>query len=169
MTDNPNTCSHGYRFENGLCPTVGCGAGAGSVITDIEVYRAQTEELLARYDAKLTAVRDADHEAAEAEIAADAQRHAEYRAYLCMTIDHGCDCLALDFERWHQVVVADDLRTDLQRTADDARDAVRRKPYDDRHVYALAYLASAVRRNSQADAVGTADGVEQGIAARVPL
>lgn len=25
-TGNPNCCSHGYRFENGLCPVVVCGA-----------------------------------------------------------------------------------------------------------------------------------------------
>jgi hypothetical protein len=64
-------------------------------MTEIEAYRARTAEMLADYDAKLAAVVDADHEAALAEVAADAQRHAEYRAYLCMTIDHGCDCLAL--------------------------------------------------------------------------
>jgi len=104
----------------------------------------------------------------ETRLGADTKR-AEYRAYLCSMIDHGCDCLALDFDWWAQVVVADDLRTDLQHVADDARDAVRQRPYDDRHVYGFAYLASAVRYNSQAEAQATADGVYQGLNARVPL
>jgi hypothetical protein len=112
---------------------------------------------------------DADHEAARAEIAADAERHAQYRAYLCSMIDHGCDFLALGFDRWAQVAAADQLRTDLQRVADHARDSVRRQPYPDRHVYALGYLTSAVRNSSQAEARATADGVEQGLDARVPL
>jgi hypothetical protein len=169
MTDNPNTCSHGYRFENGLCPTVGCGAGDGTVITEIEVRRARTGELLADYDARLAAVVDADRAAALAEIAADVERHAEYRAYLCSMIDHGCDCLALDFDRWAQVVVADQLVTDLQRLADMARDDVRRRPYNERHIYAVGYLLAAIRSLSQDRARATADGVEQGLAARVPL
>ena len=33
--------------------------------------------------------------------------HAEYRAYLCMMSDHGCDCVALDFDHWLTVWVAD--------------------------------------------------------------
>ncbi len=30
-------------------------------------------------------------------------RHAEYRAYLCMMSDHGCECVALAFDQWAQV------------------------------------------------------------------
>jgi hypothetical protein len=138
-------------------------------MTDIETYRARTAEMLADYDARLQAVRDADHAAALAELAADAERHAEYRAYLCSMADHGCECIALDYDLWAQVVAADGLRTDLQRTADHARDAVRRQPYPDRHVYAVGYLTSAVRLDSQADARAVADGIQQGINARVPL
>lgn len=32
--------------------------------------------------------------------------HAEYRAYLCMMSDHGCECVALDFDHWLAVWVA---------------------------------------------------------------
>jgi len=32
-----------------------------------------------------------------------AARHVEYQAYLCMMTDHGCECVALDFEAWAQV------------------------------------------------------------------
>lgn len=169
FADNPNTCSHGYRFENGLCPTVGCGAGAGTVTTEIEVYRARTGELLADYDARLSAVVDADHEAALTEIAAAAQRRAEYDAYVCMTYDHGCGCLALNFDQWAQVVIADQLVTFLQHVADEARDAVRSKPYDDRRAFALGYLKVSVLNRSQAEAQAVVEGIDQGLNARVPL
>lgn len=29
-----------------------------------------------------------------------AARHAEFRAYLCSMADHGCECIALDFQAW---------------------------------------------------------------------
>lgn len=32
--------------------------------------------------------------------------HAEYRAYLCMMSDHGCDCVALDFDEWTTLAVS---------------------------------------------------------------
>lgn len=38
--------------------------------------------------------------------AAEAILHAEYRAYLRMMSDHGCECVALDFDRWLMVWVA---------------------------------------------------------------
>lgn len=34
--------------------------------------------------------------------------HAEYRAYLCMMTDHGCDCVALEFVDWLKTL-ADDI------------------------------------------------------------
>lgn len=162
-------------------------------MTEIEAYRARTAELLADYDARLTAVIDADHEAAllddqpcticgnrEMHIShrgighthtpvEDLELRAEYHAYLCSMIDHGCDCLALDFERWHQVVIADQLVTDLQHLADLTRDDVRRRPYERRHTYAVGHLMHAIRHVNQDRARAVADGVEQGIAARVPL
>lgn len=39
--------------------------------------------------------------------AAEAILHAEYRAYLCMMSDHGCECVALGFDAWLTVWVAD--------------------------------------------------------------
>jgi hypothetical protein len=42
-------------------------------------------------------------EAVISQIEAEQARHAEYRAYLCMMTDHGCDCVALPFEAWEQV------------------------------------------------------------------
>jgi len=33
--------------------------------------------------------------------------HAEYRAYLCMMSDHGCDCVALSFDGWLLVWAGD--------------------------------------------------------------
>jgi len=138
-------------------------------MTDIEAYRAKTDELLAGYDARLAAVRDADHAAALAEIAADEQRHAEYRAYLCSMADHGCECLALDFDRWAQVVAADQLVTELQHVADDARDVVRRRQLDERYPVAFGYLKGAVLYRSQDEARATVKGIDQGLSARVPL
>lgn len=30
----------------------------------------------------------------------DQERHAQYRAYLYMMADHGCDCVALTYDEW---------------------------------------------------------------------
>lgn len=36
-------------------------------------------------------------------IVAGSREHAAYQAYLCMMSEHGCECVALDFEQWSQV------------------------------------------------------------------
>lgn len=54
---------------------------------------------------------EADHAAARVVEAAAteraealaAERHREYRAYLCSMTDHGCLCIALGFDEWAAV------------------------------------------------------------------
>ena len=44
---NPNTCSHGYRLENALCPMVDCEASAPVAPSVAEVLKSAQAELLA--------------------------------------------------------------------------------------------------------------------------
>ena len=36
----------------------------------------------------------------------DTELHQRYQAYLCSCIDHGCDCLALSFTEWRELVAS---------------------------------------------------------------
>lgn len=36
----------------------------------------------------------------------DAELHAQYQAYLCSMDEHGCYCVALEFDQWRELIIA---------------------------------------------------------------
>lgn len=46
---NPNTCEHGFRIENGMCPTAGCIAHSDDIGEGQHVFRNLQSSIDAYY------------------------------------------------------------------------------------------------------------------------